>query len=108
MERIKAIKLVDASRIARTIEFTRFPSPPEPEDPENEEGLLVRAADFIGQLGDPHYLRKANALWCKKAADRLKADPQQTDIQIGLAVGLSVASVRAELVVRSEIPSVGR
>jgi hypothetical protein len=63
MERIKAIKLVDASRIARTIEFTRFPAPPEPEDPENEEGLLVRAADFIGQLGDPHYLRKANALY---------------------------------------------
>jgi hypothetical protein len=24
---------------------------------------LVRAADFIGQLGDPHYLRKANALY---------------------------------------------
>jgi RNA-binding protein YhbY len=45
----------------------------------------------------------------KKAADRLKADPQQTDVQIGLAVGLSdktVASVRAELVARSEIPSV--
>jgi hypothetical protein len=39
----------------------------------------------------------------------LKADPQQTDVQIGLAVGLSdktVASVRAELVARSEIPSV--
>jgi hypothetical protein len=29
----------------------------------NEEGLLVRAADLIGQLGDPHYLRKANALY---------------------------------------------
>ena len=24
---------------------------------------LVRAADLIGQLGDPHYLRKANALY---------------------------------------------
>src|SRR5260370_32316954 len=39
----------------------------------------------------------------------LKADPQQTDVQIGLAVRLSdktVASVRAELVARSEIPSV--
>jgi hypothetical protein len=30
---------------------------------ENSEGLLVRAADLIGQLGDPHYLRKANALY---------------------------------------------
>jgi hypothetical protein len=40
---------------------------------------------------------------------RPKADAQQTDIQIGLAVGLSdktVASVRAELVACSEIPSV--
>ena len=63
MDRIGASKLVDASRIARAIEFTRFPSPPEPDDPENEEGLLVRAADFIGQLGDPNYLRKANALY---------------------------------------------
>ena len=63
MDRIGASKLVDASRIARAIEFTRFPSPPEPDDAENEEGLLVRAADFIGQLGDPHYLRKANALY---------------------------------------------
>jgi hypothetical protein len=63
MDRIGASKLVDASRIARAIEFTRFPSPPEPEDAESEEGLLVRAADFIGQLGDPHYLRKANALY---------------------------------------------
>jgi hypothetical protein len=25
--------------------------------------MLVRAADMIGQLGDPHYLRKANALY---------------------------------------------
>jgi hypothetical protein len=63
MDRIGASRLVDASRIARAIDFTRFPSPPEPDDTENEEGLLVRAADFIGQLGDPHYLRKANALY---------------------------------------------
>ncbi len=63
MDRLGASKLVDASRIARAIEFTRFPPPPEPDDAENEEGLLVRAADFIGQLGDPRYLRKANALY---------------------------------------------
>ena len=25
--------------------------------------MLLRAADLIGQLGDPHYLRKANALF---------------------------------------------
>lgn len=63
MDRIGPSKLVDASRIVRAIEFTRFPSPPEPDDAGTEEGLLVRAADFIGQLGDPHYLRKANALY---------------------------------------------
>ena len=45
------------------IEFTRFPSVAVPDDTDNEEGSLVRAADLIGQLGDPHYLRKANALY---------------------------------------------
>jgi hypothetical protein len=34
-----------------------------PNGKDNEEGFLVRAADLIGQLGDPHYLRKANALY---------------------------------------------
>jgi hypothetical protein len=29
----------------------------------DEEGSLLRAANLIGQLGDPHYLRKANALY---------------------------------------------
>src|SRR5262249_2340315 len=47
----------------RAIEYTRFPLPNEPEDTNNEEGSLVRAADLIGQLGDPHYLRKTNALY---------------------------------------------
>ncbi|MGC1777748.1 MAG: HD domain-containing protein [Xanthobacteraceae bacterium] len=63
MDRISKIEMLDAERIARAIEFTRFPSPHGGDDEENEEGLLVRAADLIGQLGDPHYLRKANALY---------------------------------------------
>jgi hypothetical protein len=64
MERFVAMEAVDEQRIARAIEFTRFPSnfPPDPND-DNEEGSLVRAADLIGQLGDPHYIRKANALF---------------------------------------------
>ena len=33
------------------------------EEDMDEEGALLRAADMIGQLGDPHYLRKANALF---------------------------------------------
>jgi hypothetical protein len=63
MDRIGASKIVDASRIARAIEYTRFPWPPASDEMDNEEGLLVRAADLIGQLGDPHFLRKANALY---------------------------------------------
>src|SRR5262245_25927858 len=59
MQRIAKSKLLDATRIANAIECTRFP--PSANDSGNEEGMLVRAADLIGQLGDPHYLRKANA-----------------------------------------------
>jgi hypothetical protein len=63
MHRFGESKLLDATRIANAIEFTRFPSAPSTNGGENEEGMLVRAADLIGQLGDPHYLRKANALY---------------------------------------------
>jgi hypothetical protein len=57
---------LDAERIARSIELTRFPATAVNSYNElDEEGLLVRAADLIGQLGDPHYLRKANALFCE-------------------------------------------
>ena len=62
MDRIGKVELLDADRIAQAIEYTRFPSPHANGDG-SEEGLLVRAADLIGQLGDPHYLRKANALY---------------------------------------------
>lgn len=63
MDRIAKIELLDAERIAHAIEYTRFPSPFDPDETGSEEGMLVRAADLIGQLGDPHYLRKANALY---------------------------------------------
>jgi hypothetical protein len=43
------------------IECTRFPYDDEKEI--DEAGSLLRAADLIGQLGDPHYLRKANAVY---------------------------------------------
>jgi hypothetical protein len=62
MERIGPSDVLDAARIARAIEFTRFP-PQSTDDKNNEEGWLLRAADLIGQLGDPRYLRKANALY---------------------------------------------
>jgi hypothetical protein len=56
--------LLDADLIASYIEMTRFPSPPD-EMHKDTKGLggLVRAADFIGQLGDPDYLRKTPALF---------------------------------------------
>jgi hypothetical protein len=63
MDRIATSDVFDAARIAHAIEFTRFPISAEADDAENEEGSLVRAADLIGQLGDPQYLRKANALY---------------------------------------------
>lgn len=62
MDRVGKSQLLDAARISRAIEFTRFPVP-EPDHQYNEEGSLARAANLIGQLGDPHYLRKANALY---------------------------------------------
>ncbi len=64
LDRIEPIELLDAGRIARAVECTRFPVSIPPEHEEiAEEGALLRAADLIGQLGDPHYLRKANALY---------------------------------------------
>jgi hypothetical protein len=63
IDRLGASDVFDAARIAHAIEFTRFPPQPTDGDQANEEGLLLRAADLIGQLGDPHYLRKAAALY---------------------------------------------
>src|SRR6202000_1202692 len=41
-----------------------FPaSIPSEQEEVDEEAALLRAADLIGQLGDPHYIRKANALY---------------------------------------------
>src|SRR5580658_4909133 len=52
MDRLGTIEPIDAGRVARAIEFTRFPSAVEPDSNNSEEGSLVRAADLIGQLGD--------------------------------------------------------
>jgi hypothetical protein len=63
LDRLSNMEFIDAKRVAHAIEFTRFPSAIDPAGQNVEEGSLVRAADLIGQLGDPHYLRKANALY---------------------------------------------
>jgi hypothetical protein len=61
MERLANSIPLDRERIAEAIEGTRFP-PVNGRDC-SEEASIVRAADFIGQLGDPNYIRKANALY---------------------------------------------
>lgn len=63
MERMADTPLLDHQRIARAIEGTRFPPSLARLEQEDEEASLVRAADLIGQLGDPNYIRKANALY---------------------------------------------
>ena len=64
LDRVAAIEELDGERIARAIGFTRFPYSSANDDTDiDEEGALLRSADLIGQLGDPHYLRKANALY---------------------------------------------
>jgi hypothetical protein len=55
---------LNSKQIADYIEMTRFPAPKD-EFHSDTKGLggLVRAADFIGQLGDPDYFRKSPALF---------------------------------------------
>jgi hypothetical protein len=64
-DRLATVPELDGERVARAIGFTRFPYslPADETDAVDEDGSLLRAADLIGQLGDPHYLRKANALY---------------------------------------------
>jgi hypothetical protein len=63
-ERLGRSPTIDAERVARAIEATRFPPPSDRADSREElEARLVQAADLIGQLGDPLYARKANALY---------------------------------------------
>jgi hypothetical protein len=63
LERLEKTPNIDAARVAAAIELTRFPVPQDRIPSESLEPKLVQAADFIGQLGDPLYSRKANALY---------------------------------------------
>jgi hypothetical protein len=65
-ERFAPVSFIDEERIAAAIELTRFPVPDEEDRLATDtEAALVRAGDLIGQLGDPLYLRKLNALYCE-------------------------------------------
>jgi hypothetical protein len=63
LERLEKTPHIDAVRVAEAIEMTRFPVPEVPERASGLEPKLAQAADLIGQLGDPLYARKANALY---------------------------------------------
>ncbi|MEL7252731.1 MAG: metal-dependent phosphohydrolase [Pseudomonadota bacterium] len=55
---------IDEERIVRAVDYTRFPVPDDPAYQDTEsEPALVRAADLIGQMADPFYHRKINALF---------------------------------------------
>jgi hypothetical protein len=63
-ERFGPVAYIDEERVACSIELTRFPVPEDDDHAATDtEAGLVRAADLIGQLGDPLYLRKVNALY---------------------------------------------
>lgn len=63
-ERFGGNSFIDAETIAVNIELTRFPVPNDSDhQATNTYPGLVRAADLIGQLADPHYLRKLPALF---------------------------------------------
>jgi hypothetical protein len=65
-ERFAEHPYIDADRICGAIELTRFPVPDDQDHAEtDDEPGLVRAADLIGQLADPFYSRKLNALFCE-------------------------------------------
>ncbi len=63
-ERFGGHKLIDSQVIKSNIELTRFPVPAaeDHQDTNNFAGL-VRAADLIGQLSDPRYLKKITSLF---------------------------------------------
>lgn len=63
-ERFAGHGRIDVERLSACIDYTRFPVPDDPRY--HETGTfrgLVRAADLIGQLADPFYLRKLPALY---------------------------------------------
>jgi hypothetical protein len=63
-QRFGQSNIIDEERIARSIEYTRFPVPDDPAySCTDSEPALVRAADLIGQMADPFYHRKINGLY---------------------------------------------
>jgi hypothetical protein len=63
-ERFGGHKLIDSETIKSNIELTRFPVPSaEDYQGTHSHAAMVRAADLIGQLSDPRYLKKITCLF---------------------------------------------
>ena len=75
LHRFAGHPLINGDRIARAIELTRFPTPSNEDHTETDtEAGLLRAADLIGQLADPLYPRKLNALFHEFAETGVNAE----------------------------------
>ena len=65
-ERFKGVEELDVEMIQNNIERTRFPVPNEEDHQESTDFPgLIRAADLIGQLADPSYIRKISLLFAE-------------------------------------------
>ena len=64
-ERLGNSPHLDPARVAEAIELTRFPPCLDGRETIDLEARLVLASDLIGQLGDPLYPKKANALFAE-------------------------------------------
>ncbi len=63
-ERFKGHPLINAEKIKMNIELTKFPVPSQQDSQAmTDYPGMVRAADLIGQLSDPRYLKKIAALF---------------------------------------------
>jgi hypothetical protein len=64
-ERLGNSPRIDPGRVAEAIELTRFPPCLDGRESADLEARLMLASDLIGQLGDPLYPKKANALFAE-------------------------------------------
>jgi hypothetical protein len=64
LDRFATDSVIDAATVSAYIEMTRFPVPDEAHFQQTDTlGAMVRAADLIGQMGDPNYPMKQARLF---------------------------------------------
>lgn len=87
-EKFGADPIIDTDAVARYITMTYFPVLT-PEYPADHDGLgdLVRCADLIGQMADPHYLNKLPRLYtefCETGEAQSRGLDHAADLQAGV------------------------